>query len=128
MPILLGFQLPKAKPGRQGTNPNKVHQFFCRVPWSPCTNEQIIERLLYLGRDRAGYGKFNINVHLGGLVLEVDGGEVLVVRFGQIEGELVVDGQVVCKDNLQFRSSLSPRDIFEWKINSQKHDSFTGSP
>ena len=84
--------------------------------------------MLHLGRNRAGYGELNINVHLGGLVLEVDGGEVLVVRFGQIEGELVVDGQVVCKDNLQFRSSLSPRDIFEWKINSQKHDSFTGSP
>ena len=42
-------------------------------------------------------GKLDVDVHLGGLVLEVDGGEVLVVRLGEVEGELVVDGQVICE-------------------------------
>ena len=45
----------------------------------------------------ARYGKLDVDVHLGRLVLEVDGGEVLVVRLGEVECELVVDGQVVCE-------------------------------
>ena len=51
----------------------------------------------HLGCNGARYGELDVDVHLGGLVLEVDGGEVLVVRLGQVEGELVVDGQVVCE-------------------------------
>ena len=57
-------------------------------------------------------GELDVDVHLGRLVLEVDGGEVLVVRFGQIEGELVVDGQVVCKEKLLFSQVFSPGDRF----------------
>ena len=51
----------------------------------------------HLGGNGAGDGKLDVDVHLGGLVLEVDGGEVLVIRFGEVKGELVVNCQVVCK-------------------------------
>ena len=69
-------------------------------------------------------GKFDVDVHLGGLVLEVDGGEVLVVRLGQVEGELVVDGQVVCEGRSKIIIQASPTLIGDL----QKQDSLTGSP
>ena len=50
---------------------------------------------VHLGDDRAGDGEVHVHVRLGGHVLEVDGGEVFVLGLGQVEGELVVDGQVV---------------------------------
>ena len=39
--------------------------------------------------------KVNINVSLGGDVLEVDGGVMFVLRLAQIEGKLIVDSEVV---------------------------------
>ena len=69
-------------------------------------------------------GKFDVDVHLGGLVLEVDGGEVLVVRLGQVEGELVVDGQVICGRESKIIIQASPTLIGDL----QKQDSLTGSP
>ena len=57
-------------------------------------NSRIVK---HLGGNGAGDGKLDVDVHLGGLVLEVDGGEVLVIRFGEVKGELVVNCQVVCK-------------------------------
>ena len=49
----------------------------------------------YLGWDRAADLEVHIHVRLGGNVLEVDGGVVLVLGLAQVEGELVVDGEVV---------------------------------
>ena len=50
---------------------------------------------VHLSVDRTGDGEVHVHVRLGGHVLEIDGGVVLVLRLGQVEGELVVDGQVV---------------------------------
>ena len=50
---------------------------------------------VHLGWDRAADLEVHIHVRLGGNVLEVDGGVVLVLGLAQVEGELVVDGEVV---------------------------------
>ena len=49
----------------------------------------------YLGGDGAAYLKVHIHVSLCRDVLEVDGCVVLVLRFAQIEGKLIVDGEVI---------------------------------
>ena len=70
--------MPKANPAGNGTTQIQPDKVCSKVP----KNEQINNGWrLHLGRNRAGYGELNINVHLGGLVLEVYGGEVLVVRL-----------------------------------------------
>ena len=46
-------------------------------------------------RTWAGDEEVHVYIRLGGHILEVDGSIVLVLRFGQVECELVVDGQVV---------------------------------
>ena len=50
---------------------------------------------VHLGIDGAGDREVDINIRLGGDVLEVDGSVVLVFRFRQIESELVVDGKII---------------------------------
>ena len=54
-----------------------------------------LRHCFYLGWDRAADLEVHIHVGLGGNVLEVDGGVVLVLGLAQVEGELVVDGEVV---------------------------------
>ena len=49
----------------------------------------------HLGGDGAAYLKVHIHVSLCRDVLEVDGCVVLVLRFAQIEGKLIVDGEVI---------------------------------
>ena len=48
-----------------------------------------------LGWDRAANREVHINVRFGRDILEVDGGVVLVLGFAEVEGELVVNGEVV---------------------------------
>ena len=43
----------------------------------------------------AGDGEVDVDVHFSRRVLEVDAGQVLVVGLAQVEGELVVDGELV---------------------------------
>ena len=54
------------------------------ISWSP-----------HLSRDWATYLKVHIYISLCRDVLEVDGCVVLVLRFAQIEGKLIVDGEVI---------------------------------
>ncbi len=48
-----------------------------------------------LSRNRAGDGEVYIDVHFRRRVLEVDAGQVFVVRLAQVKRELVVDRQLV---------------------------------
>ena len=48
-----------------------------------------------LGWDRAANREVHINVRFGRDILEVDGGVMLVLGFAEVEGELVVNGEVV---------------------------------
>ena len=50
---------------------------------------------VHLGIDGAGDREVNINIWLGGDILEVDGSVVLVFGFRQIESELVIDGKII---------------------------------
>jgi len=50
---------------------------------------------VHLGIDGAGDREVNINIRLGGDILEVDGSVVLVFGFRQIESELVIDGKII---------------------------------
>ena len=50
---------------------------------------------VHLGWDRAADLEVHIHVRLGGNVLEVDGGVVLVLGLAQVEGELIVDSEVI---------------------------------
>ena len=50
---------------------------------------------VHLGIDGAGDREVDINIRLGGDILEVDGSVVLVFGFRQIESELVVDGKII---------------------------------
>jgi len=50
---------------------------------------------VHLGIDGAGDREVNINIWLGGHILEVDGSVVLVFGFRQIESELVIDGKII---------------------------------
>ena len=45
----------------------------------------------------AGDGEVDVNVHLGGRVLEVDAGQMFVVGFAQVKRKLVVDSQLIWK-------------------------------
>ena len=50
---------------------------------------------VHLGIDGAGDREVDINIWLGGDILEVDGSVVFVFGFRQIESELVVDGKII---------------------------------
>ena len=50
---------------------------------------------VHLGIDGAGDREVDINIRLGGDILEVDGSVVLVFGFRQIESELVIDGKII---------------------------------